>query len=446
MTRPFIPFDKFEKSCAPLAKPLEESMAENCDAKLAPEGPVPCSEKPCPPYWQRTTSKRCLANGLVDIQELDGCGNERWVRTSEVVVWTDTTETTCVSGSDAGEKIYMQQVNQCGDTRQVFTGRFCCVPAWVNSDAPPVYDCNQSMLRVNQEDGCGNTRLFTTEFAVAWTDNGSRRCLDDRHQRQEVNQCGTTRWVDNGALVFVDTGDTRCVGALIEKEQVDQCGTLRWIATDVALTWTDTGVQTCVTDHLVEQDNQCNATRLDNRGPVVWTNTGETRCEEVSGMVENRQINQCGTLRWDNTGISCDIGDITLPISIGPGCITTAMGQGLSYSIQFGNSGLASEAISPYGSPYPFAWASGVVNGALYEIKVVHTFAQGFYSTYTGPTGGVWTSLANAVSMVWAMSPKGVPYGNNLSGTISIREVGNDATLVEMLIDPTFMAIGLECP
>lgn len=114
--KPFVPLDQFERACGPDGKPLRETMQENCNDRLAPRT-EPCNN-PCAPYWQATTEKSCTESALVEIQEIDGCGNTRWTRTKQLVAWTNTGDP--VIDEDTGQ-VSTQQVNQCGETRTVIT-------------------------------------------------------------------------------------------------------------------------------------------------------------------------------------------------------------------------------------------------------------------------------------------------------------------------------------
>lgn len=437
----FVPFDSFEKSCSPMGKPLAESMSENCSERFAPEQPT--CDAPCAPFWQRTCEIRCLSNGLVDAEEVDGCGNTRWVRTPDLVEWVDGDLTVCVDLQDEAEKIYRTQTNQCGDTRQVWTGDYCCTPTWVDAD-PPILDCAATTMRYGQEDGCGNERLRTSTDLVAWADNANRRCLDGYYQREEVNQCGDLRWVNIAAYDWEDTGDTRCVGALIEIEQQNQCGDLRWVASDTPLTWTDTGVETCVGTYVIEQENQCGVTRTVDQGAIVWTNTGNTQCGPVSDNVENEQINQCGELRWYDTGVACTAPLPVLPATFGGGCYVADAAEPETYFITFNSNGTGTRKTLIGTGSAPFTWAPSIVDGANYEIMVEYDFA-GAGASYSGPAEGVWTSLAAAQTMQWTVTGPS-PSAVILTGNIYIRLVGNvDPDTTAEILD-TFVSVGVDCP
>jgi hypothetical protein len=440
----FVPFDQFEKSCAPLGKPLAESMAASCDARFAPE-PVPtCNEVPCAPFWQPTCEIRCLSNGLVDAEEQDGCGNTRWVRTPDVVEWVDGDLVACVDDQDEGERVYRTQTNQCGDTRQVWTGDYCCTPAWADVE-PPVLDCAATLLRYQQEDGCGNERLRTSSDLVTWTDNTERRCSDGYYQREEVNQCGALRWTNISEYVWVDTGETRCIGAIIEAEQANQCGDLRWVNTGTAIEWVDTSTETCDGTHQVLQENQCEATRWSDRGVVVWTNTGETQCGPISDNIENEQTNQCGDLRWFDTGVACTSPLPAMPATAGGGCyVKTAAEGSSSWTLKFNSNGTGTRTTSIGDGTAPFTWAPGTVDGSNYEIMVEYDFA-GSGASYTGPAEGVWTSLAAMVQMQWTVTGP-TPNAAVLTGNVHIRLVGNTDPDDTMEIIDTFLSIDVECP
>lgn len=439
----FTPFDGFQKTCSPDGKPLKDSMQESCNDRLTPE--QESCLKACPPYWQKTGQIRCLSNGLVDFEEQDGCGNSRWTRGTDVVVWEDVGLTDCDDPEDAGEYIHMKQVNQCCETRLIRTDDKCCDPEWINAPGP-VYNCEQSMLRVEQVDGCGSERLHTTGQPVAWSDTGNRRCNENMYERQEENQCGASRWTVVGPFVWVDTGNTRCDGSLIEKEQENQCGTLRWIVTNAALEWEDTGNITCSGTYVVEQENQCGATRLDDRGPILWTNTGVSQCGPVSENIENQQINQCGDLRWLDTGVNCSVANPALPTNFGGGCYVDTPTTTQSYfRLRFNNNGTGTRSILIGSGDAPFGWAPGVVDGNNYEIKVDFTFDGGPSSSYSGPDSGVWTSLGTLITMQWAVNGP-TPNGGYLEGTVSIRKVGSVEPETTAEILTTFISVGVECP
>lgn len=254
----------------PEGKPLNETMQENCNARLAP--PVKPCPNPCVPYWQPTGNRRCLDIGVVEIEESDGCCATRFTRITDPVVWEFNDQQRC---NEPRNRIERQQVNQCGGTRWVTTAELCCTPNWVGTGD---IDCTQSMERRHEEDGCGNTRLRSTGFPVNWVGTGEVRCEPgDIYQVEQTNQCGDTRWltVPGGCPCIPNwqpSGPERCTGQFVERQEVDGCGHTRWQPTAVA---------------------------------VVWSNTGETRCN--GGFIQNQQISQCGTTRWFTTETACTI-------------------------------------------------------------------------------------------------------------------------------------------
>lgn len=116
MKKPFVPFDQFERSGTPDTKSLHDTMQENCNDRLAPV-PDPCVS-PCAPYWQPTDERSCTKSALIEIQEVDGCGNTRWTRTKELVAWVNQGDP--ILNEETGQ-VSQEQVNQCGQTRTVVT-------------------------------------------------------------------------------------------------------------------------------------------------------------------------------------------------------------------------------------------------------------------------------------------------------------------------------------
>ena len=264
----FTPFESFDWSCLDKAKPLHDTMQESPNDKFKDDSHC----KPnCTPFWQETGEIRCGSNNIMEAEEADGCGNTKWIR-KELVSWIKTGETGC---NDKENRILLEEVNQCGDSRWVTTSDRCCDPEWVRvPDTDP--NCDQVVLRVLEEDGCGNTRWVNTSNPVSWTQTGESRCLPgDVYEVEQINQCGHTRWQQlQGGCPCVPNwqpaGPQRCTGLYIEDQEHDGCGNTRWTSTSTL---------------------------------VNWTNTGETRCR--NGVIQNQQINQCGTTRWFDTETTC---------------------------------------------------------------------------------------------------------------------------------------------
>lgn len=116
----FVPFDKFERENVPAVKSLHETMQQSCNDRLKPEEET-CTT-PCVPYWVPTGNRRCLGNGIVEIEESNGCGYFQFIRTTEQVIWVDTEDTRC---DEQSGKMQKEQVNQCGATRWVYTSINC---------------------------------------------------------------------------------------------------------------------------------------------------------------------------------------------------------------------------------------------------------------------------------------------------------------------------------
>lgn len=116
MNKPFVPFDKYERPGDPKSKTLHDTMQENCNDRLAPKND-PCTN-PCAPYWQPTGGRSCTRSPIIEVEEADGCGNSRWVRTTDLVTWVDQGDP--ILNEETGQ-ISQEQVNQCGQTRIVTT-------------------------------------------------------------------------------------------------------------------------------------------------------------------------------------------------------------------------------------------------------------------------------------------------------------------------------------
>lgn len=410
----FIPFDTFEKQCLPKGKTLQETMQENCDQVIQPDPPRPCNATPCPPYWQPTGETRCLGNGLIDQEEKDGCGNTRWTRTVDVVVWEATGVTEC---DVPNNRIQIEQKNQCGDIRLLNTVELCCIPVWVNVDEDgPIYNCDQSMLRVEQEDGCGHTRLRANGQAVVWVGTGEQRCQPgDIYEVEQQNQCGETRWFATGAPCpcvpeWVDLGIQRCTGTYVEEQQSDGCGATRWLAS---------------------------ATE------VAWTNTGAERCG-ITDFVQLQQVNQCGTTRWFTTATSCAEVEPPAPtVGFGDGvgaggCYTVTAPGEVSYFINFGSDGQLTEGSSlemaTIGNRGVWAPAGDV---ALYEIKC------GAVDPADGMTADTWYPMPR--TLIWSLSSGGAPVGEFLDTVISIRRISDGLPIGSTTLDHIQLGVGTEC-
>lgn len=389
MNNSFVPFDKFERGCAPDSKTLHETMQENCNTNIRPE-PEPC-RKPCVPYWQQSDKKICMDVGLVGIEETDGCGHTRINRTTQRVVWENTDETRC---NEPQNRIEVKQVNQCGDERWVTTSKLCCVPIWVN-DPDGAAVCDGGVEQRLQKDGCGNQRLRPTGNPINWTNTGQSQCdPGDIYRVQQVNQCGETRWitVPGGCPCIPNwqpTGLERCTSNVIEAQEVDGCGGTRWTPTST---------------------------------PVNWSNTGNTRCN--GSFVQNEQISQCGTTRWYTTDTPCT--NSPQPNELNPewvnGLLSGAGGTNISVRLE-STTGLL---IWAYNQNFSQAWVTGAYNRADYEARISVDMGTGVDQVQvSGTQQDTWFNLGDVASISQALQISGPPgRRDNMYIRIDIRKVG----------------------
>src|SRR5690606_5789076 len=109
-----------------------------------------------------------------------------------------------------------------------------CVPYW---QATGNSRCLEIIIvEIEEVDGCGHARFRRIPEPVVWEDNDEARCDEARNriQKQQVNQCGGTRWVTTSELCctpeWVSTDEVRCEpGDIYQVKQENQCGDVRWI-------------------------------------------------------------------------------------------------------------------------------------------------------------------------------------------------------------------------
>ena len=385
----------------PEGKPLNETMQENCNARLAP--PVKPCPNPCVPYWQPTGNRRCLDIGVVEIEEADGCGHLRFTRVTDPVVWTRSEEIRC---DEPRNRIERQEVNQCGGTRWVTTAELCCTPVWVPSGDEEI-DCSQSMERRWEEDGCGNTRLRPTGFPVNWASTGEVRCEPGNiYQVEQVNQCGDTRWITipGGCPCIPDwqpTGQQRCNSVYIENQEEDGCGHTRYTPTEVE---------------------------------VEWMNTGETRCAPI-GFIQNQQISQCGTTRWFTTETPCSIAQPPDEVE-NPEIDTCLSNSGVGAWRQMAVNLNAStgeiswtdthgddEASFPGSESGSAPWITGGFNRGDYEAKISYTATQLEDSrrTRSGSTPDTWFNLGDVTNVTMILRCSAVINESQAWDSINVR-------------------------
>lgn len=389
MTKNYVPFDKFERDCAPESKSLHETMQESCvDALHPPERPC---KKPCVPHWQATDKTECLDVGLVAVIEDNGCGQTRTVHTSQRVVWTNTEETRC---NELQNRIEAKQINQCGGERWVTTFKSCCVPIWVNDpNSEPL--CDGDVERRVQIDGCGNQRLRVTGNPINWVSTGQTQCdPGDVYRIEQRNQCGDSRWitVEGGCPCIPNwqsTGLERCTSTVIEAEQHDGCGGIRWQPTTT---------------------------------PVNWVNTGNTRCN--GSFVQNEQTSQCGTTRWHTTNTPCTNSPPANQLElVWNGALFSGKAMDGPTSAQVlldATSGMmmwSNRNSAQVSEP----WVSGAFNREDYEARITMDEGTGDVVSVTGSQTGIWFDLGDTTLLTKTITITGPNNVDRLRQNIFIR-------------------------
>ena len=237
------------------------------------------------------------ANTASITSEMRGCPKE----CCEDLVWYDTGEFRCNIETDTKE---IQQVSNCGRIQWVEAGYL----TWENTNETRC-NINQNIQEIQQVNNCGDLR-WVEGPELTWTPTGLIECnLElDILFTQEVNNCGGLRWVESGPLLWTPTGEFRCNVDTDKRDIQEQnpCGETRWVESEVDLTWSDTGNYQCDLSsdtQQKEQRNNCGDLRWVDDGPIVWTPTGETRCENQT--VKNEEVNYCGGTRWVATEERC---------------------------------------------------------------------------------------------------------------------------------------------
>lgn len=252
--------------------------------------------------WTLTGVSMCVA-GMVYNEERSNCGTLRMTEVGPVT-WTATGQTRCV-----GDTIEQQEIDNCGNTRWVDSGASA---TWT---ATGLTRCAGAIIENQEVNDCGDLRWVDSGAAVTWTATGTKRCTDTTVESQEVNNCGDLRWADTGvAIVWLPTGVIRCgpmsqAGGAITydffAEEGNQCGETRWAAA-VTKTATPTGATRCISGGGTQDeytDECCCHTAWFEGDPQEWVPTGETRCD--GGTVVDKEINQCGNIRWTDTEVCC---------------------------------------------------------------------------------------------------------------------------------------------
>lgn len=375
MKKKFTPFESFDWSCVAKSKTLHDTIQESPNEKFKED---PSCKYSCVPYWQETGELRCGSNGIMEVEEADGCGNSRWIR-KELVTWTRTDELGC---DDKANRVLHEEINQCGETRWVSSSEKCCEPNWVPVPGGDL-NCDQVVLRVLEEDGCGNTRWGNTSNPVSWAPTGDAQCLPgDIYRVEQINQCGQKRWVTMGTGCpcipnWQPSGPQRCTGTYVENEERDGCGNTRWVNTSTF---------------------------------VNWTNTGETRCR--NGFVQNQQISQCGTTRWFTTETTCTNSPPANELSpkyvsemlSGPGWkFMSCRLDAAAGTIHWGQ---GDENGFTDGGEQSEAWVTGAYDRGDYEARISFTADEspGEFRTRSGSDLDTWFDLGDTTQITHTMT------------------------------------------
>lgn len=335
--------------------------------------------------------------------------------------------------------------------------KYSCVPYWQPTGERRCLDIG--VVEIEEADGCCNLRFTRITDPVVWEFNDQERCDESRNriERQQVNQCGGTRWVSTAELCctpawvpseegidcsqsmerryeedgcgntrlrstghpvnWVGTGEVRCEpGDIYQIEQTNQCGDTRWFTVPGGCPcipdWQPLGPQRCTGAFIENQEaDGCGHQRWQPTATaVVWTNTGETRCN--GGFIQNEQISQCGTTRWFTTETPCSISPPANELDpkyesellSGPGkkfmsCRISATtgtihwGQGVDGT--FTDGGEQSEQ-----------WVTGAFARGDYEARITYSAAEppGTYREIGGSTLDTWFDLGDTTQLSFIMT------------------------------------------
>ena len=285
--------------------------SETPDLNDAMRGCAPIEE------WEDTGETRCDVPGdILEIQQVSSCGALQWVA-GPALTWAATGETRCNILLDIME---VQEVDDCGDFRWVAGDVF----EWVNTG---LQDCTNpdGFLRVQQVSPCGELRWVEAPdgdgfIVVEWLATGELVCDDVNFSRQERNQCGDYRLVDQGVIEWVPTGEVLCewVPRVDQSElpqytttiqEINNCGVIRWTAGAPAENGILTGSYVCIPEIFALA-----AVASDSCGGLAqllsvkseenyWLRTGQVSCNEGEViLLEEKDF--CGNVRWvpDPTG------------------------------------------------------------------------------------------------------------------------------------------------
>lgn len=285
---------------------------------LACEGPPGCI-----PLWADSAEPECRS-GLMQQEQQDGCGNTRYIFTSDpptacggcVTNWTDTGSTRCVG--DRIEHLW-HDANDCYPDEWRDFGSV----TWVPSGAPT---CVGGTWRQTEVNNCGTTRLINTGAPCggcvpSWIGTGNTRCNGANFEQEwtDVNGCFPNEWHVYGPVIWTDSvpTETECrewEGGLPDtcytmRKQTNQCGEVRWIPHNTPPAtcaccepdWEFTGTLSCALGRVRElwhDNNACFADEYRDVGPVTWSDFVPPHEACVGGTPHKEQHNQCGETRW----------------------------------------------------------------------------------------------------------------------------------------------------
>ena len=354
-----------------------------------------------------------------------------------------------------------------------------CVPYWQPTGNRRCLDIG--VVEIEESDGCCATRFTRITDPVVWEFNNQQRCDEPRNriERQQVNQCGGTRWVTTAELCctpnWVGTGDIDCTQSMERRHEEDGCGNTRLRSTGFPVNWVGTGEVRCEPGDIyqVEQTNQCGDTRwftvpggcpcIPNWQPsgperctgefverqevdgcghtrweatstvVLWSNTGETRCN--GGFIQNQQISQCGTTRWSSTDTPCVTSP---PANMIPekwvGESFTGNGDHTAMITLNASTGVLTWEQRGYDTGST-AWVTGGFDRNDYEARISFTAAEGTDSgsgrTRSGTAINTWFDLGDITL---------------LSIGLKVEQIGVGAGAVDTYWNDMVVHYSLRCP
>lgn len=273
-----------------------------------------------PILWEETGATRCnLETHEVEVQEVNRCGNLRWVpHETETCGWIPTYELPCgglaFRPEDDRDPEATVEIDGCGGDTVAYI-----YPTPTPHATKAITGCEscedgQEVIGYAFPDGRADCDPCQGNPGD-WVPTGKREYAGDFEpnqyyvKRQMINGCGHYDWIDAGLAEWQDTGATRCVESDIERQQATEFGQTRWVF-DHTATWADTGITRCsiTNDEDIENEqvSECGAKRwvADAEGAIqLWVETGVQRCADH--VVEQQEVNQCGRLRWTPSDASC---------------------------------------------------------------------------------------------------------------------------------------------